>query len=865
HSLGGWGMCNLNSKVYAFVGHSLLEIVGDKVKSELPTSDSYSITCYSEKDKVLFIGGIDNSFLLDLKNRNRSTKLDILKGSSAKNVIRVEEYHIIAEYYSKKTYNIYRDGAGNDIVQLIDKQLGFDATSGVPVLIDSDVYLCASNGFYKVLFEEDNSIDTLFLDNNFEQFEELKHGLLKVVHDSALDGYWATTATNGVMFIKNNDDKPDELINKPFKIIPQTEEIMLFKNFLVTLYNEGICFYDKNMPTSDTVRFNTLFSEIQFDNKKIFDGYYPFENKSYNIKIKKPIEYKKNNLKVSFISPFHYYQDSIKYECILENFDEEWIKLGSITEKEYTNIPPGKYCFKARGINVFGNVSEPVELHFSILAPWYQTAWMITINVIVAILLGVLITKLSIDGLKKRNELLEQTVLSRTKELQQKAQDISEQNEQIKEQNKQIKTQNEQIKEQNEQIKEQSKELELANKQLSQLSVVAQQTDNGVLIIKHPDTIQYINDGMLRMLDIDNFKQISDQISKRILTRLQNLTNILQETFKTSEHNVFEEMLTTFKNRKKWLQITVSPIYKAGVQTDKAVVLCSDVSVIKLAEEEISQQKEELYAQSELLKNTNYELEKANQLMRNSITYAQRIQKSMLPDVEEIRTIFTDTFIFFKPKDIVSGDFYWFNKIDDSYIMIVADCTGHGVPGAFMSMIGNTLLKDTVSQKMQNPAQILSYLNDGIRTTLRQKGKVDDIQSDGMDVTVCIYNPKLMEIQIALANHRALLIKRDDIIIIDGDIFAVGGSFLHKISVEFTCKQYSIERGDILYMYTDGFQDQLGGADYSKYGSSEFLKYLATIFGESFNNQLFKLENEFSTWKKDKNQTDDMLIWGIKF
>jgi len=862
-SHGGWGMCNLGKSVFALVGYKLHKIAADKIKSKLSTSDSYLITNYSQNDQILFIGGIDNSYTLDLKNNNRKSKIENLTGSP-KRVIKVGEYHIIVEIFSKKTYNIYRDGTGNDIVQLIDKQLGFDAAPGVPVLIDSNAYLCASNGFYKIVFNKDKSVDTLFLDKDFEQFNELKQDLLKVVLDTTLDGYWATTLKE-LMFIKNHNNKPNELIKKPFKIIPQTEEIMLFKNFLVTLYNEGICFYDKNIPTLDTIKFNTLFSRVQFGDDCFFRGYYPFENDSYHIKIQQPIEYKNNNLKVCFVSPFYFYQDSIRYECILENFDKEWISLGSNTEKEYTNIPPGDYCFKVRGINVFDNVSESAELHFSISKPWYLTAWMISIYIIVAIFFVILIIKLNTNRLKKQNELLELTVLSRTQELQLKAQNISEQNEQIKEQNKQIITQNEQIKEQNKQIKEQSKNIELANKQLSQLSVVAEQTDDGVLIVKYPNTIQYINNGMLKMLEIEGFKQINDQLSKKILLQIQNLSNILQETFKTSEHNVFEELVTTFKNRKKWLQFTVSPIYKSEMQTDKIVVVCSDISVIKMAEEEILQQKEELYSQSELLKSTNYELEKANQLMRNSMIYAQRIQKAMLPDIDEIKAVFTNTFILFKPKDIVSGDFYWFNKIVNSYVMIVADCTGHGVPGAFMSMIGNTLLKDTVSNKMRNPAQILAYLNDGIRATLRQKGNGDDIQNDGMDITVCFYNPVLKEIQIALANHRALLIKRDDIIIIDGDIFAVGGSFSHKISIEYSCKRYSVEKGDILYMYTDGFQDQLGGTDYSKYGSSEFLKYLATIFGGSFDNQLHKLENEFLTWKNNRNQTDDILIWGIKF
>jgi len=848
--LGGWGIHSLGNKVFASAGYNLNELTAGQIKSKIPTTNSYSLSDYSRKDGIIIIGGIDNVYLLDTKKyKNNITKIDNLTGTIRK-VIGIGDYHAIAGLFTKKTYNIYRDSTGNDVLQLIDKNLGFNGTINFPVMIDSNAYLCASNGFYKILFNEDKSVDTVFLDKDFEQFEELKHNLFNMVRDTTLDGYWALTTRN-LFFIKNKNNKPSELIKNPFRIVAASEKLSLVRNFVVTFFNEGICFYDKNKPTLDTIGFNTLFREIQFDKESLFKGYYPFENDSYHIKIKQPIEYDKNNLKVSFISPYYFYQDSIRYECILENFDKEWISLGSITEKEYTNIPPGEYCFKVRGINVFDKVSETAELHFTVSTPWYLTIWMMLIYIIVAFLFVILVIKQNTNRLKKQNELLEKTVASRTKELQQKAINISEQNERIKIQN--------------EQIIEQSKELKLANKQLSQLSVVAQQTDNGVLIIKYPNSIQYINNGMLRMLDIEDFMQTDDQQNREILLRLQNLTNTIQKTLETSEPNVFEVITTTFKNQKKWLQITVSPVYEFGLQTDKVVAVCSDISDIKLAEEEISQQREELYSQSELLKNTNYELEKANQLMRNSITYAQRIQKSMLPDIKEIKTIFTDTFIFFKPKDIVSGDFYWFNKIDDSYIIIVADCTGHGVPGAFMSMIGNTLLKDTVSNKMKNPAQILSFLNDGIKTTLRQKGNIDDIQNDGMDITVCIYNPKLKEIQIALANHRALLIKKDKTNIIDGDIFAVGSSFTHKISIQYTCKQYSIEKGDILYMYTDGFHDQLGGADYSKYGSSEFMEFLIAIQKEPFDNQLSKLEKEFLTWKNDRNQTDDMLIWGIKF
>ena len=159
-----------------------------------------------------------------------------------------------------------------------------------------------------------------------------------------------------------------------------------------------------------------------------------------------------------------------------------------------------------------------------------------------------------------------------------------------------------------------------------------------------------------------------------------------------------------------------------------------------------------------------------------------------------------------------------------------------------MSMIGNTLLKDTVSHKIQNPAQILTHLNDGIKTILRQKGKIDNIQNDGsMDITVCIYNPELKEIQIALANHRALLIRKDEINIIEGDILQLEHLYTYG-----TCKIrlqtiFYRKRRCSVYVHR-WFSRPVGWSRLLKYGSTRLLKHLETIYKEPFKNQLSNLK-----------------------
>jgi serine phosphatase RsbU (regulator of sigma subunit) len=849
---GGWAIHCERKKVFVSVGTGIYELDKTKLGKRITPITAYSMETFSVHESTLFIGGVDRSFLLKTSTTSKAIPLDLIRGA-VRNVVHIKENHLVGEVSYKGLFNLYRDKKNELVVEWIEKKHGLNPSNeGVPVLLDSIVYICSPSGLLRVNFKPDNSVDTVFTAPQFESIAELKKGINDIKYDKKRAGYWVFVH-DGIAFIELKDTKPMTLKQSPFRILPDVYSMKLYRDFIITPSISGVYFYDLNKHPIDTFAFNTVIRSVQFDNEEVFGGYSNLnKSSSQNITIQAPIDYKRNRLRVSFTAPYYFYQDSIRYECKLHGFDNNWVDTKSKTEKEYTNLPPGEYCFEVRAINVFGIKSESAKTFFSISTPWYRTVLARFAYIIFGGLLFLTILKFYTYRLKRANLRLEDTIRLRTQELQVRTQNINAQNEKIKNQNTKI--------------LEQSKKLEDANRQLSQLSVVAQSTDNGVIIVKFPRTIQFINDGMSHMLDLDNSTQLDEQLKDGLLFRFQNLTKQITDVFENPESRVFESILTTFQQRKKWLQISLSPVIEPNIAIDRVVVVCTDITAMKLAEEEISQQREELLAQSELLESINSELERANQMMTDSINYAQRIQNSMLPDLKGLRKIVDDTFVFYKPKDIVSGDFYWYKKVGDSHIFISADCTGHGVPGAFMSMIGHTLLKElTDESKTQNPAQILGDLNESIQTILRQKEKSDEIQDDGMDVTVCIYKPLESKVLISLANHSACLIKNGVPIQIDGEIFSVGGNFSGRTINPFTYSEYAIDKGDLLYMYTDGFHDQLGGETYSKYGSTRFNEFLMKIHHESFIDQVELLSEEYFLWKEKRKQTDDILIWGIKF
>ncbi|MBN8701802.1 MAG: tetratricopeptide repeat protein [Bacteroidetes bacterium] len=261
---------------------------------------------------------------------------------------------------------------------------------------------------------------------------------------------------------------------------------------------------------------------------------------------------------------------------------------------------------------------------------------------------------------------------------------------------------------------------------------------------------------------------------------------------------------------------------------------------------------------------TEEELRHKNDDITASIKYAKKIQEAILPKTEKISEILPESFILYKPKDIVSGDFYWFYDKNEVYSFIAAaDCTGHGVPGAFMSMIGNNILNQIVGESVvTNPSFILNNLHDEITKALKQNIPGSESR-DGMDIALCRINKRTKQIDFAGANRPLYVIKNNILSEIAPTKQPIGGGHIER--VPFVNQTLQMEKGDIVYMSSDGYADQFGGALGKKYMTKNFKRFISEIAYLPMPIQKEKLNNEIEEWKGDKEQIDDILVIGVKF
>lgn len=258
------------------------------------------------------------------------------------------------------------------------------------------------------------------------------------------------------------------------------------------------------------------------------------------------------------------------------------------------------------------------------------------------------------------------------------------------------------------------------------------------------------------------------------------------------------------------------------------------------------------------------ELALKNKDITSSIQYAKRIQLAILPPLEQVFKHFPKSFIVYKPKDIVSGDFYWFGIKDGKKIIAAVDCTGHGVPGAFMSMIGHNLLNNIISENgVTKPDEILTELHRGVQAALKQGTNVVDT-SDGMDVAICSIDFEKKELEYAGAYRPLFIVNKDSFEKIDADKQPIGGSQL-DVDRKFTSHIVKIKKNDTIYMTTDGYADQFGGEKGKKFMVKRFNELITSIQEMEMQEQARVLESTFENWKGSHQQIDDILVIGIRF
>jgi serine phosphatase RsbU (regulator of sigma subunit) len=275
-----------------------------------------------------------------------------------------------------------------------------------------------------------------------------------------------------------------------------------------------------------------------------------------------------------------------------------------------------------------------------------------------------------------------------------------------------------------------------------------------------------------------------------------------------------------------------------------------------------------LFRQNKQKQITNLQLKEQNHIIAekkleidNSIQYAKGIQQAILPNIHELTTHCPQSFVYYKPKDVVSGDFYWFGKVEEDFYCVAADCTGHGVPGALMSIIGiDKIVQAVFEKKISAPGEILSFLNSQIKQVLKQHSDKSK-QMDGMDLALLKFNESLTEVEYSGANRPLIMVRNKTIVEYKADKLAIAG--FTSNDQQFNTTKISLQKNDSLFIFTDGYADQFGGDDGKKFMSKNLKELLVSISELSSKEQEEKISTAFTDWKKSYEQVDDVLIIGI--
>lgn len=284
----------------------------------------------------------------------------------------------------------------------------------------------------------------------------------------------------------------------------------------------------------------------------------------------------------------------------------------------------------------------------------------------------------------------------------------------------------------------------------------------------------------------------------------------------------------------------------------------------QILERKVVERTEEVVRQKQEIEVKNKELEVLYKHVTDSIRYAKRIQESILPPESVMQKLLPESFVFYKPKDIVSGDFYWISEKDNKVIFSAIDCTGHGVPGAFMSLVGYNLLKEIIDNMTElRPAKILDQLSEGVRSTLHQFDKSS--AKDGMDIALCIVDMAKMELQFAGAFNPLYLIRNNNMQEIKADKLLIGYSYSDDHHEQnYTNHTVKLQKGDCIYIFSDGYHDQFGGEKGRKFMVNNFRQLLMDIHNQPTGLQKKTLERRFDEWKGEHDQVDDICVMGVK-
>ena len=374
-----------------------------------------------------------------------------------------------------------------------------------------------------------------------------------------------------------------------------------------------------------------------------------------------------------------------------------------------------------------------------------------------------------------------------------------------------------------------------------------------------------------------NYAEILDYPNAYKYLSLQNTIEDINYRLESDDKTT--ELMNSYQMEKKQNEIAIleqkSVIEQLKSKRQRAIIISSGFLGLILLAIILA-----VFSRMRYIRTTNRKINKQKDMITDSITYAQRIQSAILPSQELMDELLREHFILFRPKDIVSGDFYWIKEVQDHLVIVGADCTGHGVPGAFMSMLGITMFNDLISDSCYNvPGDILDQLREKVKEMLVQQGNSEE-QKDGMDLAIAVFNKTTRELHFSGANNPLYIIRKKSqplqaelepyASIENGDfrLFELKGDKqpigTHWEETPFRTTSVSLREQDSFYLFSDGYIDQFGGIDRKKFKSMNFKKLLLSVQKEGMDIQRQTLEQTYDQWKGDYEQIDDIIVLGVK-
>lgn len=387
------------------------------------------------------------------------------------------------------------------------------------------------------------------------------------------------------------------------------------------------------------------------------------------------------------------------------------------------------------------------------------------------------------------------------------------------------------------------------------------------------------NKAVLRLFQVASREEFSEHIQRffgrgglRVIAR-----NAMQlANGETSTEQMIEASTSKGHSRSLLVKTVIDPSRNTFITvsfTDMTQVRESELRAMRLVErleDTVAQRVRELSGLNEKLQQEAKERERINSALRDnyiqmteSIIAAKRIQQLLLPRQSEISNTFQDAFVYMRPKGIVSGDFYWFHSDGNKHWVACVDCTGHGVPGAFMSMLSSKLLNQAVIENnLSNPAEVLKSIDSYVVRELKQRD-ASTLVSTGMDISLCLFNTQARTVQFSGAYQNLIVKKGNQVELVRGDRYSLGGTFEH-LSKSYTLHERKLSGGEFFYMFTDGIVDQFGGPGNKKFTRKRLMALLSELQTDNMYEQELAIKSRLQDWKGTNEQVDDILVMGIR-